>query len=89
MDRLKVDYFIDLGLLISFLTVFLTGIIKFRGWGLYDKFGFPNISLIHDWSGIVMGVLVLVHLVLHWGWIVNTTKCFFKKEEVSEDNSKD
>ena len=28
-----------------------------------------------------MGALVLIHLILHWGWIVNTTKCFFRKDE--------
>ncbi|MEW6580119.1 MAG: DUF4405 domain-containing protein [Chloroflexota bacterium] len=24
----------------------------------------------HDWAGVIMGVLVLVHLVFHWKWIV-------------------
>jgi len=82
---MKLDYFIDLGLFISFLLVFVTGIIKFRGWGLYARFGFPNISLIHDWSGVVMGVLVLVHLALHWDWICCTTKSFFEKKEETCD----
>lgn len=25
---------------------------------------------IHDWSGVALGVVILLHLVLHWRWIV-------------------
>ena len=89
MDRLKLDYFIDLGLFVSFLLVFVTGVIKYRPFGLHEVLSFPGIRAVHDLSGIVMGILVLVHLFLHWEWIVNTTKCLFKKEEeVCEDKPK-
>ena len=43
MDRLKVDYFIDFGLAISFILVFLTGVIKYRPFGLSEILGFPGI----------------------------------------------
>ena len=81
-------YVVDMGLIISFLGVVITGIIKFRtllgyfdvslsfsdaGWGL--------LRTIHDWSGLVMAILVLIHLILNWGWIVETTKEYFKKKE--------
>ena len=36
------------------------------------------VTVIHDWSGLIMGILVLVHIVLHWKWIVSMTKSFFK-----------
>ncbi len=37
---------------------------------------FPTyeISVIHDWSSVAMGVLVVVHLGLHWKWIVTMAK---------------
>jgi len=85
MNKLKLNYWIDFGLLVSFLIVTLTGIIKFRALGLYPILGFSGISIWHDWAGIVMAVLVLVHLILHWGWIINETKCMFKNKEVCED----
>jgi hypothetical protein len=87
MNKGKLNYWIDFGLLISFLIVTLTGIIKFRGLGLYSVLGFSGISTWHDWSGIVMAVLVLVHLVLHWNWIVCETKNIFSKKEVCEEET--
>ena len=85
MNRTRLDYWIDFGLLISFLIVTITGIIKFPGWGLYGTLGFNNISKFHDWGGIAMAILVLIHLVLHWGWIVSQTKGLFRKEEIEEN----
>ena len=79
MDRKSLNYFIDVGLLISFLLVFATGIIKFPE--LQQILGinrmvlpFYEITLIHDWGGLLMSILVFIHLALHWRWIVGTTK---------------
>jgi hypothetical protein len=77
MKKNFLNYWIDLGLLISFLIVAITGIIKFPGLGLYQKFGFSNITKLHDLSGIGLIILVLVHLILHWNWIVSMTKLIF------------
>ena len=54
--------------------------------GLRSKIGVPGeymgtISKIHDWSGIIMALLVFIHLAFHWNWIVEKTKhIFFKKK---------
>ena len=84
MDNIKLKYLVNIGLLISFLIVFITGLIKFP-W-LLLKFGvsvknlpWKEINRLHDWSGIVMGVLVLVHLVQNWNWMVAMTKKMFTK----------
>ena len=81
-------YIVDVGLAISFLAVTITGIIKFRTllgyFGVTLAFSDAAKSLlrtIHDWSGLAMAILVLVHLILNWGWIVETTKEYFKKKE--------
>ena len=85
MNKTKLNYWIDIGLAISFLICFITGLIKWPGLikligtSTYKILYVKNISLLHDWSGLIMGILVLTHLVLHWKWIVSVTKSTFGK----------
>ena len=87
MNNLKLNYWVDVGLAISFFICFLTGLIKWPGLikiigtSAYNILYVENISLLHDWSGLIMGLLILVHLVLSWKWIVAVTKSFFRKKE--------
>ena len=81
MNKAKLNYFIDLLLAVAFILVAITGILKFPGWFGYLQLPWRTLSKIHDWSGITMAVLVLVHLVLHWNWIVSMTKSFFRKRK--------
>jgi hypothetical protein len=81
----RLNYFIDCGLIITFLLSFTTGVIKIPEWTRFfrDVFLFvpaSTLSQIHDYSGIVMGLLVLAHFVLHWRWIVTMTKSTFGKK---------
>ena len=78
-------YIVDVGLAVSFLVAVVTGIIKFPG--LLRRFGIHfsqlpmrEISFAHDWAGIIMAILVFVHLVQHWNWIVAMTKRIFIKK---------
>ena len=86
MNRTILNYWIDVGLSISFFTCFITGLIKWPGLikligtSVYKILYVKNISLLHDWSGLIMGILVLTHLVLHWKWIVSVTKSTFGKK---------
>ncbi len=86
MNRAKLNYWIDVGLAISFFTCFITGLIKWPGLikligtSAYKILHIENISLLHDWSGLIMGLLVLIHLALHWKWIVSVTKNIFGKK---------
>ncbi len=85
MNRTKLNYWIDVGLAISFLICFVTGLIKWPGLikvigvSAYKVLTFNNISRMHDVSGLFMGLLVLIHLALHWKWIVTVTKSIFKR----------
>ena len=82
MKRSIWNYLIDVGLALSFLGVFATGIFKLpevlRFLGRRGII-FPTreLSVIHRWSGLVMGLLVFIHLVLHWKWIIRTTAGVF------------
>lgn len=83
MERSKINYAIDVLLGISFLLVFVTGILKWPGLlfrlGISIKsLSLKSLSRIHDWSGLVMGMLVFIHLIMHWKWIVVMTKKIFK-----------
>jgi cytochrome b subunit of formate dehydrogenase len=85
MVSAKTNYWIDIGLAITFILTALTGILKFPG--LIFKFGLTykdlpmkTLSTIHDWSGIIMVLLVLIHLIFHFKWIVVMTKNLFKKD---------
>jgi len=83
MNRRTINYWIDVGLLISFLLVFITGLAKFPILTRYFAFMYGVISgramtRIHDLSGLLMGVLVFAHLILHFRWFVAMTGRLFK-----------
>ena len=78
MNKAKLNYFVDLLLAVSFFLVTVTGILKFPGWFNYLNLPWRTVNKIHDLSGLSMAILVLIHLVLHWSWIVSMTKSIFK-----------
>ena len=83
MNRTILNYWIDVGLALSFFICFFTGLVKWPGLvkiigtSAYQVLHVRNISNLHDWSGLIMGLLVLIHLALHWRWIVCVTKRMF------------
>ena len=95
MEKNIIKYILDVGLGISFLIVALTGIFKFSGFreffGIalsYRDPPMPLISWFHDWSGVAMAAIVLIHLILNWDWIVSMTKGFFIKEDEEKEEEK-
>ena len=79
MDTLKVKWLIDLLMGISFLVCFITGLLKYPV--LLQLTGLNNVILpsalisdLHDWTGLLMGLFVFLHLVLNRRWIIATTK---------------
>jgi|APSaa5957512622_1039677.scaffolds.fasta_scaffold41988_3 hypothetical protein len=84
MKRDDFNYIVDMIIFISLIVVFITGIMKWpgllRGFGI-ENVPWRNISKIHDWSGLVMGIGALLHLILHWSFISCKTKNLFKKNE--------
>ena len=90
MRRASVLYWIAVAALLTLLVEAVSGFIlwialprgdgfHFRGSGsraAHDSFGFTRETWldIHDWAGIALIVILLVHLLLHWRWVVNVTK---------------
>lgn len=84
MDKRGWIYLVDVGLILSSLGVMITGLIKFRtlhhllGMNLdYESMPLTLLRTIHDWTGFAMFVFVVLHIILHWGWIVDTTRHYF------------
>ena len=83
MDKTKIIYWVDILMGIAFILAFVTGIFKFPILTQYFIAVFRVIpartmSRIHDLSGLIMGILVLTHLILHWNWIVCMTKKYLR-----------
>jgi cytochrome b subunit of formate dehydrogenase len=79
MDIKLLKWLADLGMGITFAVCFITGLLKFslllQVTGLNDLV-LPSalISDLHDWSGILLGLFVLLHLYLNRTWIIGMTK---------------
>jgi predicted ferric reductase len=73
------NYVIDMLILASFLICAIAGIIKWPGFirtlGL-DSTTLPmrQITTLHDWSGLLMIVLIAVHFIIHMEWLAAITK---------------
>lgn len=90
MDRSKVNYWIDFGMLLSFLVTAVTGIMLIlflpsgiRQGGYQMLWGVIKSTWlkVHTLAGLIMIILCIVHIILHWTWIVVMTKRIFKKDK--------
>lgn len=60
----KTHWLIDLGLMVGFLVAFYLNLTGIR---------------LHEWLGLAVTILALVHLILHWDWVVAVFSRFFMK----------
>lgn len=60
--RAKLDFWFDAVLLMAYTVVY--------------SYGFTG-DVIHEWLGTGIGVALLLHLTLHWDWVVRTSKRLF------------
>ena len=90
MRRAALLYWIAVTALLALLLEAASGFIlwialpraggfHFRGSGsraAHESFGFTRETWldIHDWAGIALIVILLVHLLLHWRWVVGVTR---------------
>ncbi|HPN54984.1 MAG TPA: DUF4405 domain-containing protein [Candidatus Moranbacteria bacterium] len=97
MNKSKTNYIIDLLALVSFLITAISGLaIKFfmpsgvRQGRLQEFLGIQkgSWSEVHDIFGIIFLILVVVHFLLHWNWVVCMTKSVLKlgSEECANKN---
>jgi hypothetical protein len=59
LARTRIDFWLDALLLVAYTLAY--------------SLGFTGIA-VHEWLGIGLGVVLLVHLTLHWDWVIRTTR---------------
>jgi hypothetical protein len=57
--RTRIDYWLDAALFVAFTLDY--------------SFRFTGLS-IHEWIGLGLGIALLMHLTLHWDWVIRTTR---------------
>lgn len=62
--RTRLDFVLDGAIFAAFLVA--------------EAFGFTGIA-IHEWLGLALGLVLLVHLTLHWDWVLRTTRRMFTR----------
>ena len=59
LARTRLDFCLDAVLLVAYTLAY--------------SLGFTGMAT-HEWLGIGLGVVLLVHLTLHWDWVIRTTR---------------
>lgn len=93
--RKMTNFLISISLIISYFLVIFTGIIKFPGFLPFigvSPITIPinEISIIHDWSGLIAVCLTVIHLTLHVKWLISTTKSLLqsiKKSKIKKERA--
>ena len=85
IDKALLIYIVNLGLLISFIAVAITGILMYPGLipalGIsYRDIPLDAISTIHNNAGLAMVILVVFHIIFYYRVLVNQTiRYIFRK----------
>lgn len=93
MNKSKLNYYVDIFMTLAFIITAKTGLIIFffipsgvkRG-GYQEFMGIikQDWTIVHNYAGILMTILVLIHFILHWNWLVCMTKGVVCKKEEKE-----
>jgi len=79
ISKNTINYILNWIAFILGLITLITGIIRFSNILAFIviNIGPINVQLmniIHRWSGLIAGLIILVHLILHWRWVFRTTR---------------
>ena len=88
MKKADINYIVDALMTVALVIVGITGVFLFiffesgiRRGGYQEFLGITKHtwSFYHEYIGIFMTVLMVLHFLLHWNWMVCMTKKLFKK----------
>ncbi|MFB6088841.1 MAG: DUF4405 domain-containing protein [Candidatus Aenigmatarchaeota archaeon] len=84
MQKARLDYIVDFLMAISFIVVSISGLVlgAKKDHRFFLGITRKNWIGIHNLLGIALILFVLIHLILHWKWMVRMTKYFFRKNKV-------
>lgn len=84
MKKIKLNYLLDLAFFVQFVLVGYSGLIMYFN---HHAAG-PILRLIHDKVGVLMLLFFVVHVALHWRWILLRTKDLFRKKGQIKETKK-
>jgi len=65
------------------IFLLLLDIVLLAGFWLLNQLNLTGI-VIHEWFGIMLGLLLLLHLGLHWQWVANMLRKFFSGRDLMQ-----
>ncbi|MEM3364765.1 MAG: DUF4405 domain-containing protein [Candidatus Micrarchaeia archaeon] len=90
MDTNKVNYFVDVLMILLFIVVSISGLVLFfvlpgggRFAGQADLFGIARHTYanMHELFGLLFIALLLVHIVFHLKWVMGMSKVLLAKKD--------
>ena len=84
VNRARLNYWLDAAIGVAFLFSAISGLVFLLPVGSSSGSGILGLSYqawddLHTWSSLAMIAGVLVHLVLHWRWIISMTRRMLSK----------
>ena len=84
----KINVLVDLAIAVSFLVTAVSAIYflffpagyeagRVAGWDPGFIFSRATWDILHTWGFVAMMLAALLHLIIHWRWIVNVTRRFW------------
>ncbi len=80
MEKVRVKFIVDALMFLDFLVLAFSGFVlwkflKHDGFTFRESFIFARWQWIniHDWTALILVILIVIHLLLNWAWI----KCMF------------
>ena len=79
ISKNTINYILNWIAFLSGLTTLITGIMRFSNILTFIVINIVPVNvqlmnLIHRWSGLIAGIIIFIHLILHWRWVARTTK---------------
>ena len=84
MNKIKINYLVDVLLLLAALSCMFTGMLKLPVLSfikIHTIVDYAALSFVHDLSGVALLILAVIHVLLHLDWIICMTKSIFLKKE--------
>lgn len=80
MNKPKINYVVVFFMFLDML------ILVFTGFDMHFDYPTKLVRHIHEWASYILVVLLVIHLVLHWNWIVCMTKDIFLSKSKDNDS---
>jgi len=78
MNKIKIYFWLDILMLIFFIIVAISALLLFTGLR-FEGIRNQDLKLIHNYSGLILIIIMTIHFLLHFKWVTSVGKSLFKK----------